>query len=98
MTSLTFIITGSDPTISPYDRSAEQGQAFIPKSVGAYRKHFAVPSEWQGQHIELYVEGMYAFATYYLNGAYLGTHALGYTSFFARLDNSSVPLIYVRAP
>jgi beta-galactosidase/beta-glucuronidase len=89
-----FIITGADPLVSPYDRSAQQGQAFIPKTVGAYRKHFAVPAAWRGQHIELYVEGMYAYATYYLNGAFLGTHALGYTSFFARLDNNTAPLLY----
>ena len=86
-----FIITGSNPNESPYvnDRSL-QGQAFIPKTVGVYRKHFQVPADWQGTHIELYVEGMYAFSQYYLNGAPLGTHALGYTSGIFRLDNSSL--------
>ena len=90
-----FIITGADPLVSPYvdDRSL-QGQAFIPKSVGVYRKHFALPADWQGTHIELYCEGMYAFAVYYLNGALLGEHDLGYTSAFFRLDNGSAPLVY----
>ena len=74
-----FIITGANETQSPYvdDRSL-QGQAFIPKSVGVYRKHFALPASFAGTHVELYVEGMYAYATYYLNGALLGSHALGY--------------------
>jgi len=90
-----FIISGPDSSASPYvDDPALQGQAFIPKAVGAYRKHFAVPADWAGTHVELYVEGMYAYATYYLNGAFLGTHALGYTSFSARLDNSSAPLVF----
>ena len=86
-----FVIEGANPSESPYvnDRSL-QGQAFIPKTVGVYRKHFQVPADWQGTHIELYVEGMYAYAQYYLNGAPLGTHALGYTSGFFRLDNSSL--------
>ena len=86
-----FIITGADEALSPYvnDRSL-QGQAFIPKSVGVYRKHFQVPASWQGTHIEIYIEGMYAASTYYLNGALLGSHDLGYTSAFFRLDNASL--------
>ena len=86
-----FIIQGSDETLSPYvnDR-ALQGQAFIPKTVAVYRKHFQVPAAWQGTHIEIYIEGMYAAATYYLNGALLGSHDLGYTSAFYRLDNASL--------
>ena len=90
-----FIITGADEAASPYvDDSSLQGQAFIPKTVGIYRKHFALPAAWQGSHVELYCEGMYAFATYYLNGQPLGVHALGYTSFFARLDNVTGGLFY----
>lgn len=83
-----FIITGADETEDPYvDDPSLQGQAFIPKTVGVYRKHFSLPPSWEGQHIEIYLEGMYAYSTYYLNGVYLGTHALGYTSYFARIDN-----------
>lgn len=85
-----FIIGGANESQSPYvdDRSL-QGQAFIPKTVGVYRKHFALPANFSGKHVELYVEGMYAYATYFLNGFPLGVHALGYTSFFTRLDNAS---------
>ena len=39
-----------------------------------YRKHFVLPSDWQGTHIELYTEGVYASATFYLNGIVLGSH------------------------
>jgi hypothetical protein len=90
-----FIIVGANETASPYvnDRSL-QGQAFIPKTVATYRKHFQLPASWQGTHVELYNEGMYAYAEYYLNGQSLGTHALGYTSFFARLDNVSGGLFF----
>lgn len=85
-----FIITGPNETASPYvDDPSLQGQAFIPKTVGVYRKHFALPASFTDTHVELYVEGMYAFATYYLNGQPLGNHVLGYTSFFTRLDNAS---------
>lgn len=85
-----FIITGANASASPYDPNSDGGQAFIPKSVGAYRKHFVLPSDWQGTHIELYTEGVYASATFYLNGIVLGSHQLGYTSAFFRLDNVSV--------
>ena len=44
--------------------------------------------------MELYVEGMYASATYWLNGAPLGVHGLGYTSAFFRLDNVTGGLLY----
>jgi beta-galactosidase/beta-glucuronidase len=83
-----FIITGANETEDPYvDDPSLQGQAFIPKAVGVYRKHFSLPSSWEGQHIDIYMEGMYASATYYLNGVALGSHALGYTSYFTRIDN-----------
>ena len=36
--------------------------------------------------MELYVEGAYSIATYYLDGRLLGTHANGYTSAIWRLD------------
>jgi hypothetical protein len=39
-----FIIVGDNASASPYSQSADQGQAFIPKTVGAYRKHFALPA------------------------------------------------------
>jgi hypothetical protein len=89
-----FILAGNDSAVAPYTPTANQGQAFIPKSVGAYRKHFRVPAEWAGSHIELYIEGLYASATYYLNGAPLGYHGLGYTSASLRLDNATGGLFF----
>eukprot|EP00729_Bicosta_minor_P017749 gene17749-23323_t len=53
------------------------------------RKHMSLPSDWEGNHIDLYVEGAYSVATYYLNGHLLGTHATGYTSAIFRLDNAT---------
>ncbi len=52
-----------------------------------YRKHLVLPNEWHGTHIDLYVEGAYSIATYYLNGVLLGQHVTGYTSAIFRLDN-----------
>ena len=49
----------------------------------------SLPSNWEGNHIDLYVEGAYSVATYYLNGHLLGTHATGYTSAIFRLDNAT---------
>lgn len=71
-----FIITGANVSESPFVESANQGQAFIPKTVGVYRKHFALPSTWAGTHVEVYLEGMYASANYYLNGGEVITMGL----------------------
>ena len=65
------------------------GQGNLAKNVSWYRKHLRMPAAWEGSHIELYVEGAYSVATYYLNGQLLGTHQNGYTSAIWRLD--SVP-------
>ena len=62
-------------------------QGNLAKNTSWYRKHLKLPSSWQGSHVELYVEGAYSVATYYLNGVLVGTHQNGYTSAIWRLDN-----------
>ena len=59
-------------------RTASQGS--LPKNVSWYRKHLALPADWEGTHIDIYVEGAYSVATYYLNGVLPSPHATGYTS------------------
>lgn len=36
-----------------YSSGANQGEAFIPYNTSFYRKHFSVPSEWQGTKIQV---------------------------------------------
>ena len=71
----------------PYDPKASEKQAFIPRNVGWYRKHFKLPSDWGGSAIWMYIEGSFHETTVWLNGRKLETHVAGYTSFAIRLDN-----------
>ena len=80
-----------------YDPAANQKQAYIPRGIGWYRKHFLVPSEWKGDAIWIYIEGAFHHTTCWLNGvpiapprgAINNTHIAGYTSFWLRLDTVS---------
>eukprot|EP00729_Bicosta_minor_P014267 gene14267-24200_t len=57
------------------------------RNDGWYRKHFALPAEWKGTTVEVYIEGSFHRTQVWLNGVPLGLHKAGYTSFSLRLDN-----------
>jgi hypothetical protein len=59
------------------------------RNVGWYRKHFHMPSDWQGFASWLYIEGAFHVTQIYLNGHLLLQHDAGYTSFTVRLDNAT---------
>eukprot|EP01052_Picozoa_sp_SAG31_P025438 SAG31_NODE_2229_length_6145_cov_2.651009_5_plen_343_part_00 len=69
-------------------------QGNLAKNTSWYRKRFKLPATWQGSHVELYVEGAYSIATYYLNGVLLGKHQNGYTSAIFRLDSVSAAALH----
>jgi hypothetical protein len=71
------------------NESSLTGQAYLPKVVSWYRKHFALPANWSGSYIELYIEGAFSSSQWFVNGQFVRTHASGYTSFTVRLDNVS---------
>ena len=66
-----------------------RGQAYLPKNITWYRKHFNLPAEWKGRIIWVYFEGVFRSSTTYLNGIMLHHEDSGYTSFVVRLDNCS---------
>ena len=74
---------------TPYSRAASNGQGSIPKSKMWYRKHFTLPADWAGSHVEAYFDGVFSVVTSYLNGVEISNHTCGYTSFAVRLDNVS---------
>ena len=78
------IITGVySETVGP------EKQAYLPKNVTIYRKHFNLPKEWTGQSIWVYFEGVFRASTVFLNGQQLMFHDSGYTSFPVRLDTAT---------
>ena len=70
-----------------YDGRNSKSMAYLPRNSGWYRKHFALPAEWKGKSVWLYIEGSFHKTFSYLNGVSLGSHQAGYTSFWLRLDN-----------
>ena len=73
---------------TPYRQNGtNNGQGSIPKNVSWYRKHFVLPVDWKGSHVEVYIEGAFSLAFAFLNGVPILNHTSGYTSFALRLDN-----------
>ena len=58
--------------------------------VGWYRKHFSVPTEWKGQSISIYFEGIFHETTVWLNGKQVAFHDAGYTSWWLRIDTEDL--------
>jgi hypothetical protein len=78
-----FLISGN------FSEMNGNAQAFLPRGLAWYRKHFKLPQAWAGNAIWLYIEGAFHVSQLWLNGVPLGEHRAGYTSFWFRLD--SVP-------
>ena len=72
-----------DPTNNPT-------QGFLPRASGWYRKHFSVPADWKGHSIYVYIEGSFHVTNSWFNGAHLGQHNAGYTSFWLKLDEEKI--------
>ena len=51
------------------------------RGIGWYRKHFTVDAKWAGKRVFLEFEGANSVSEFWLNGAHLGVHKGGYTSF-----------------
>lgn len=51
------------------------------RGIGWYRKHFKLYPKFTGKRIFLEFEGVNLVSEFWLNGAYLGIHKSGYTSF-----------------
>ena len=61
-----FLINGT------YDGSSPgSGSSYIPRNNSYYRKHFKLPSEWQGGAVWLQFEGVFQKAQVYVNGVFM---------------------------
>jgi hypothetical protein len=52
--------------------TANGGEGFLPAVKSWYRKHFTIPSDWQGKAITLAVDAALSTTTWWLNGGLLG--------------------------
>jgi beta-galactosidase len=63
------------------DNPSGAGSGFFPNGIGWYRKTFTTPADWRARRVSVEFDGVYRFASVYLNGHKLGIHPYGYTSF-----------------
>ena len=79
-----------DPIVKgQYNISNHRGRGYLAGNITWYRKHFNIPSDWKGQSIWVYFEGVFRASVIYFNDQTLLYHDSGYTSFSVRLDNAS---------
>ncbi|MGA2748303.1 MAG: beta-galactosidase GalA [Verrucomicrobiota bacterium] len=57
------------------------GRNFPERSVGWYRKSFAIPASDLGRHVTIQFDGVFRDSQVWINGFYLGREPSGYTSF-----------------
>ena len=76
-----------------YTQDGPEKQAYLPKNVTWYRKHFNLPIEWKGKSIWIYFEEVFRAATIYLNGDMMLYHDSGCTSFVVPLNNATMSFI-----
>lgn len=73
-----------------FSASNFEGNAFLPRNLSWYRKHFSLPADWAGtQSVYVRFEGAFHDTTAYVNGNQSAHHLQGYTPFQIRLDNDS---------
>lgn len=66
----------------PFDRKGKGSAAYLPESVGWYRKTFSFSaSELKGKEVKVLFEGVFHKSDVYINGHHLGFHPYGFTSF-----------------
>jgi beta-galactosidase len=73
---------------APFDAKASASHGYkasgldVPeRSIGWYRKTFAIPASDLGRHISVEFDGVFRDSIVWVNGFYLGRHACGYTGF-----------------
>ncbi len=72
----------------PYTKSAAHGEGFIADAQTVYRKHFSLPTSFQGRAIVLEVDGALMYSSWWLNGVQVvGLKTDGYLPLTLRIDN-----------
>ena len=64
-----------------FTASGEAESGFLPGGTGWYRKSFVLDDTAEGKTFLLNFDGVYMHAYVYVNGAFVGEHHYGYTSF-----------------
>ena len=68
-------------TASLFEKTLVQSSGCLPGGIGWYRKSFTLPAGDKGERVFVQFDGVYMNSEVWLNGAKLGIHPYGYTSF-----------------
>ena len=63
-----------------FDRSAGGSAAYLPGSIGWYRKSFTAPRNYSGKHVTILFDGIFHQSDVYINGRHLGFRPYGFCS------------------
>ena len=63
-----------------FDRMAGGSPAYLPESIGWYRKSFSVPRNYAGKHVTVLFDGIFHQSDVYINGQHLGFRPYGFCS------------------
>ena len=63
-----------------FDQAAGGSAAYLPGSVGWYRKRFTVPKSEEGKRISILFDGIFQQSDVYINGRHLGFRPYGFCS------------------
>ena len=65
--------------------ASDGGHGYFPGGIYTYEKTFTAPADWEGKKVLVEFEGVYKNSTVSLNGAVIGGHKYGYTTFTVEL-------------
>ena len=63
-----------------FSQAAGGSAAYLPGSVGWYRKNFTVPKSYAGKHVLILFDGIFHQSDAYINGQHLGFRPYGFCS------------------
>ena len=66
---------------APFDLACSSGTGYLPGGVGWYRKTFTLPQGLVGKRVLVTFGGVYKHSRCWVNSAYLGMRAYGYSTF-----------------
>ena len=63
-----------------FDRAAGGSPAYLPGTIGWYRKTFSAPKTYAGKHVTVLFDGIFHQSDVYINGHHLGFQPYGFVS------------------
>lgn len=73
-----------------FDNKGNGSAAYLPESIGWYRKHFIVPNASKDKKIMIMFDGIFHQSDVYINGHHLGYRPYGFCSIYYDMTNPTL--------